>query len=887
MGSEEIERLLVRVEANAYQFEAQMKRVNRALHGASAEVRKTRQTFKREMESLGRDVYQPVQAASALALGAIVAFSIQAAKRAEAVEGAFETTFAAMPERAKAATQAIADDFKRLETDIKDNFTQLQSVMTGLGVDAEAALGVVDALQRRSLDIAAFKDVSDAQAFQAVISGITGETEPLKRFGVVVNETAVKTELLRLGFKGNATQASESAKAIARANIILQRTAQMEGQVAREADTLAGSQKEATDAFRKSAEEFGKQFLPIAAKVLTWAVDCLEKFNALPSGVQNAALAFLGLVAVGGPIASLIKGLGSVIKAALAARAAIAAIGAVPPLAGAAGGTVAGATAGGGGAGAAARAGVLGSTVVGVGLLVSQASFAPAPGADDFVNDPSFVARRLGESERDWRARGGFTRTEWEARRRRAAAAPPSSPASDPSAEQIGGPNGDFGLSDAQMRPVGGSGGGRGSGAGDAQRIAAAREALTLERAIATARASGDEAAITAAERREQLAGLVEQYAAAGYTDAQAQAEAHLALLDQAAAKVKEREAAEVQIDLILQGRDRQLAREAQYQRMIQDQLMDRLSMAAELAQLSGDEGVLRDLERQLWVEDRINQLLELRLAMTPEDARGIAENEHDQRRAASIRGGLSSSRDDNAVSIREEELSELADLEEQGLLTYQELQERRAQIDADYRQRRLTGEGTMLEQISQLSNSSIKELAAIGKAAALAQATIDGYGAIQRAWNSASFPANLPAVAITTAATASNIAGIAGTGFERGGYTGDGGVSQVAGVVHGKEYVFDAATTRRIGVGALDAMRRGATLLDGVGSAASAISGSRAAGGDTIHFAPSIDARGADRAAVKRLERALEDQARGFGEQYLKAHGKRLRFETGTRRKK
>lgn len=46
--------------------------------------------------------------------------------------------------------------------------------------------------------------------------------------------------------------------------------------------------------------------------------------------------------------------------------------------------------------------------------------------------------------------------------------------------------------------------------------------------------------------------------------------------------------------------------------------------------------------------------------------------------------------------------------------------------------------------------------------------------------------------------------------GFAGGGYTGAGGVNQVAGVVHKGEYVFDAAATRRIGVGNLEAMRSG-----------------------------------------------------------------------------
>jgi tape measure domain-containing protein len=44
--------------------------------------------------------------------------------------------------------------------------------------------------------------------------------------------------------------------------------------------------------------------------------------------------------------------------------------------------------------------------------------------------------------------------------------------------------------------------------------------------------------------------------------------------------------------------------------------------------------------------------------------------------------------------------------------------------------------------------------------------------------------------------------------GFREGGYTGDGGVNEVAGVVHGKEFVFDAAATSRIGVVNLEAIR-------------------------------------------------------------------------------
>ena len=47
--------------------------------------------------------------------------------------------------------------------------------------------------------------------------------------------------------------------------------------------------------------------------------------------------------------------------------------------------------------------------------------------------------------------------------------------------------------------------------------------------------------------------------------------------------------------------------------------------------------------------------------------------------------------------------------------------------------------------------------------------------------------------------------------GFMTGGYTGAGATTDVAGVVHAEEYVFDAASTRKIGVANLEALRRGA----------------------------------------------------------------------------
>lgn len=103
----------------------------------------------------------------------------------------------------------------------------------------------------------------------------------------------------------------------------------------------------------------------------------------------------------------------------------------------------------------------------------------------------------------------------------------------------------------------------------------------------------------------------------------------------------------------------------------------------------------------------------------------------------------------------------------------------------------------------------------AASKAYAIAQSMVAINAGIAQAANG-QFPANIIAMASVAAQTASivsNIKAVADTGFMSGGYTGNGAVNSVAGVVHGKEYVFDAASTKRIGLSNLEALRNGGSL--------------------------------------------------------------------------
>ncbi|MCF0335240.1 phage tail length tape measure family protein [Klebsiella pneumoniae] len=101
-------------------------------------------------------------------------------------------------------------------------------------------------------------------------------------------------------------------------------------------------------------------------------------------------------------------------------------------------------------------------------------------------------------------------------------------------------------------------------------------------------------------------------------------------------------------------------------------------------------------------------------------------------------------------------------------------------------------------------------------KAFAIAQAALQLPMAMGQALAGLPFPANLAAVAQVIALMStitSSITSAAGVGFASGGYTGPGGKYQPAGIVHKGEYVFDQASTNRIGVTQLEALRNGKPL--------------------------------------------------------------------------
>lgn len=130
-----------------------------------------------------------------------------------------------------------------------------------LAPDAAAAMS--KSLVGLGSDLASFNNASPAEALAAIRSGLVGETEPLRKFGVNLNEATLKAKALELGLKATGATLDPAVRAQAAYALILEQTTTAQGDFARTSDGLANSQRIATAKIEDAAAKLGQSLLPV------------------------------------------------------------------------------------------------------------------------------------------------------------------------------------------------------------------------------------------------------------------------------------------------------------------------------------------------------------------------------------------------------------------------------------------------------------------------------------------------------------------------------------------------------------------------------------------------------------------------------------------------
>lgn len=151
-----------------------------------------------------------------------------------------------------------------------------------VGLAPQEAAQMSQALVQLAADLTSFNNANPEEVLLALRSGLIGEAEPLRRFGVLLSESRVQQEALALSGKRNVENLTNQEKTLARFNIILRDTLPAQGDFARTSEGLANQSRILRARLNDLAADLGSVLIPVltdAAEMAGLLFDALDKFR--------------------------------------------------------------------------------------------------------------------------------------------------------------------------------------------------------------------------------------------------------------------------------------------------------------------------------------------------------------------------------------------------------------------------------------------------------------------------------------------------------------------------------------------------------------------------------------------------------------------------------
>jgi len=137
------------------------------------------------------------------------------------------------------------------------------NLFQAFGMGQGASQEMSTSLVQLASDMASFNNTSVDDAILALRSGLSGETEPLKKFGVALSDVRLKTEAMALGLIKSTSEAlTPAAKAQASYSLIMKDTKLAQGDYSRTADGTANTMKTLAAKFQDAKVALGEALMP-------------------------------------------------------------------------------------------------------------------------------------------------------------------------------------------------------------------------------------------------------------------------------------------------------------------------------------------------------------------------------------------------------------------------------------------------------------------------------------------------------------------------------------------------------------------------------------------------------------------------------------------------
>jgi len=173
---------------------------------------------------------------------------------------------------------------------------------TSMEIPTERAAEMGMELTKRAADLASFKNIKIDVANTALNAVYTGETESLKKLGVVMTQANLEQFALQQGMEKSYKEMTEAEKVQLRYSYVMEKTNNASGDFARTSDGYANSQRILTESLKQVGTELGQVLLPIMTPLIQKVTELVQWFSGLDQRTKSIIIAIIGVIAAIGPL---------------------------------------------------------------------------------------------------------------------------------------------------------------------------------------------------------------------------------------------------------------------------------------------------------------------------------------------------------------------------------------------------------------------------------------------------------------------------------------------------------------------------------------------------------------------------------------------------------
>jgi hypothetical protein len=239
-------------------------------------------------------------APAAIALGAIGVGMGKATSAASSLNEQMAASTQVFGKHAKgvqswAATGAKA--FGLSQTEALSAANAYGNMFSAVGLGAGETAKMSESMVQLAGDMASFHDQDPTEMLDKLRSGLSGEAEPLRKFGILMSDAAIKSFAYKNGIAKAGAELTEAQKVQARYGFILENTTKQQGDFARTSDSVANQQRTMAANTENTAAALGQSLLPVMQALLTIFNKALGVFKGHSGALTVLIAAVAGLAA--------------------------------------------------------------------------------------------------------------------------------------------------------------------------------------------------------------------------------------------------------------------------------------------------------------------------------------------------------------------------------------------------------------------------------------------------------------------------------------------------------------------------------------------------------------------------------------------------------------